>query len=116
MAKKEQEVRRTRDHFLITFNDGDTETWKIGNLAKFLRHLYMDNKILRDLNPNIKSSRQFSMKMQQRMASGLIYALDKRGENFANFNLVDKECEEAYKMFYGGTITRVYMSRFKGFQ
>ena len=77
--KKEKEVRRTRDHYVLTFNDGDTDQWKIGNLSKFLRHLYNDNQILRELNPKIKSAREFSTLMTSRLGGRLVYALEKRG-------------------------------------
>ena len=114
--RKEKDIQEVRDYYLLKFNDGDTHTYRIGNLTKFLRHLYMDNAELRKLNPKIKSAEKFARVMGNRMFSQLHYAMFKRGEKSAAFYLVAKDCERGNKLYYGGTIERFQMVHFKGFR
>ena len=114
--KKDKEFRNFRDYYIIKFNDGDPEKWRIGNLHKFLRHLYSDNKRLRELNPNIKSPQKFAVTMGNRICGNLRYAFKITGDNVAEFCLVDISCDRETKKFFGGHITRVYTNRFKGIQ
>ena len=117
MAKKERNIRQYREYFVFRFNDDEPgKTWKIGNLKNFFRHLYIDNLIVRELNPEITSAEDFAQHMSSRINGSLCYALHTHGTNTATFNVVDRHTEQVFKNYYGGTITRYYASSFKGFQ
>jgi len=117
MAKKEKVFRPYRDKYIITFNDeNNEEKWTVGNLRKFLRHLFTDNEVLRELNTEVKTAEEFSMRMGSNIAKVLQSAERNHGKNVANFSLVPWSAGSNYRISCGGTITRLRLSRFKGLQ
>ena len=113
---KTKEIRATRDHYILKFNDGDPEKWRVGNLSRFLRNLCNDNPILRELNPKDKTAQQFALRMAMKMNSGLTRNMKAFGSNEANFYLTPPGSARKLRDFYSGVIIRMQPTHFKGLQ
>lgn len=112
---KVKETKTYREKYIITFNDEDNkQVWVIGNLLNFLRHLYIDNALIRK-NTSHKSAQKYAIQMASNIGQRL-YEAEKKERSSANFYLVPTSAGEFVRQHCSGTITRKYANCFKGLQ
>ena len=114
MPKKETEVRSTRDFYILKFEDEDYKvSWRTGNLRRFLRNLFTDNKVLRDAWPKLNAI-QFAVKMANNITYNLRSHKIKNNVNACPFYLLPYS--HVSRFYYMGMIERRSPERLKAFQ
>ena len=111
---KKDEVRSNRDYYILKFEDEDYKiSWRTGNLKRFMRNLFNDNKVLRDAWPN-HTAKTFARAKISTISSALNNYKSKNGVNACPFYLLPKN--HVSRLYYMGLIERRSPEKLKAFQ